>query len=67
MTKKEFDILKVGDHVANGEGEIFKIDMEYVLGPPVQIFSALLQGVERYQSIRISEGNFQFYERVFPR
>ena len=66
MTKREFDRLKVGDYVTNREGEIFKVDMDYVLDPPVQIFGALLQGGERYQSIRISEVNFQFYERIFP-
>ena len=66
MTKREFDRLKVGDFIVNKEGEIFKIDMDYVLGPPVQVFSAILQGGEREQSIRISEGNFQYYERIFP-
>ena len=66
MTKREFDRLKVGDFVVNKEGEIFKIDMDYVLGSPVQIFSAILQHEKTYQSIRISEGNFRFYERIFP-
>ena len=66
MTKREFDRLKVGDCIANREGEIFTIDGEYVLGPPVQVFSAVLRGGERSQAIRISEGNFQFYERIFP-
>ena len=66
MTKREFDMLKVGDFIANREGEIFEVDMDYVIGPPVQVFSANLQGGERAQSIRISEGNFQFYERIFP-
>ena len=66
MTKGEFDRLSVGDYVTNKEGEVFKIDMDYVLGPPSQIFSAVLQNGKAYQSIRISEGNFQFYERIFP-
>ena len=66
MTKREFDRLKVGDFVTNKEDEIFKIDMEYVFGPPTQVFSAVLQSEGTYQAIRISEGNFQFYERIFP-
>ena len=66
MTKREFDRLNVGDFVVNKEGEIFKIDMDYVLGPPVQVFSAILQSENTYQSIRISEGTFHFYERIFP-
>ena len=66
MTKREFDKLKVGDFIVNKEGENFKVDMDYVFGPPVQVLSATLQGGEREQSIRISEGNFQFYERIFP-
>ena len=66
MTKIEFDRLKVGDFVANREGEIFKIEMDYVFGPPAQVFGAILQNEEKYQSIRISEGNFKFFERVFP-
>ena len=66
IAKREFDRLEGGDHVTNRDGEIFTIDMEYVLGPPVQIFSAILQSGEKYQPIRISEGIFQFYERIFP-
>ena len=66
MTKRKFDKLKVGDSVVDKEGKIFTIDMDYVFGPPAQVFSAILQGGEKYQSIRISEGNFQFYERIFP-
>ena len=66
MTEGEFERLKVGDFVADSEGEIFKINMDYVLGPPVQIFNAVLQSKGKYQAIRISEGNFRFYERVFP-
>ena len=66
MTKGEFDRLKVGDFVANREGEFYKIEMDYVFGPPVQVFEAILQNGEKYQSIRIDEGNFRFFKRVFP-
>jgi hypothetical protein len=67
MTESEFDRLKVGDFVADREGDVYKITMDYALGPPKQIFSAVLQSDVKYQEIRISEGNFRFYERVFPR
>ena len=37
-----------------------------MLGPTVQAFSAILQSKEKYQTIRLSEVNFRFFERVFP-
>ena len=66
MTKREFDRLKVGDFLVNKEGELFKINMDYVFGPPVQVFGAVLQNSENYRSIRIDGGNYHFYKRAFP-
>ena len=66
MTIREFNKLKVGDFVTNRKGEIFKIDMDYVFGSPAQVFGAILQDDDKYQSIRIDEDNFQFFKRVFP-
>jgi len=66
VTKSEFDKLKIGDCITNRKGEIFQIDMDYVFGPPKQVFGAKLLDAEKYQSIRVSESNFCFFERVFP-
>ena len=66
MTKREFDRLQIGDFVTNKEGELFKIDMDYVFGPPTQVFSATLQNGGAYKSIRIDSDNFHFFKRAFP-
>jgi len=66
MTKREFEHLKAGDYLTDKEGALYKIDMDYVLGPPVQIFSALLQSGDKYEAIRIDSSNFHLFKRAFP-
>jgi len=66
LTKRDFDRLRVGDFLTDKEGKLYKIDMDYVFGPPAQVFSAVLQNGDKYQAIRIDGSNFHLYKRAFP-
>ena len=65
MTKREFGRLQIGDYITNKEGELFKIDMDYVFGPPAQVFGAALQNDGAYKAIRIDGSNFHHFKRAF--
>ena len=66
MTKREFDRLQIGDYITNKEGELFKIDMDYIFGTLVQVLSATLQNTNKYKAVRIDGSNFHFFKRVLP-
>lgn len=64
MTKAEFKHLKVGDVVISKDGEQYRIKLDWVHGPPNQVFYAERIKPDTYRAIQVSEGNMQFWEKI---